>query len=85
MDKFWELVGQSVIVQGLVTLAFVITACVRMAQGEPVPELLQAALMLILGWYFGSKTQQVASSVATRRIKGGRDTSNSGDSGDNTS
>jgi uncharacterized membrane protein len=84
MDKFWELMEQSVIVQGLVTLVFVITACVVMVQGKPVPELLQAALMLILGWYFGSKTQQVAS-VAARKVKDGRDASRSGDSSDDTS
>ena len=83
MDKFWELMEQSVIVQGLVTLVFVVTACVIMAQGNAVPELLQAALMLILGWYFGSKTQQVAH-VAARKVKDGRNPSSSGDSGIDT-
>jgi hypothetical protein len=74
MDKFWELMEQSVIFQGIITLSFVITACYMMASGIEVPDLLQAGLMLILGWYFGAKTQLVAS-VAARKRKNGSSSS----------
>lgn len=71
MDRFWELMEQSVIFQGIITLAFVVTACVMMVNGQTVPDLLQAGLMLILGWYFGAKTQQVANATA-RKVRDGR-------------
>jgi len=58
MVKFWELLQESVIVQALITLALVITTCYLVATGRDVPELLSTSLMLVLGFYFGSKTQQ---------------------------
>jgi len=58
MEKFWDLVAQSVIVQGLVTLSLV-GACIYLAiVGQPIPELITNATMLALGFYFGSKSQQ---------------------------
>jgi len=61
MQKFWELLQESVIVQAIITLALVATACYMVATGQDVPELLSTALMLVLGFYFGSKTQQAIS------------------------
>lgn len=58
MDKFWQLFQESVIVQALITLALVATFCYMLATGQTVPELLSTAMMLVLGFYFGSKTQQ---------------------------
>ena len=58
MDTFWKLFQESVIVQALITLALVITTCYLVATGQDVPELLSTALMLVLGFYFGSKVQQ---------------------------
>jgi len=57
MAKFWELLQESVIVQALITLALVITTCYLVATGQDVPELLSTAMMLVLGFYFGSKVQ----------------------------
>jgi hypothetical protein len=59
MDKFWKLFEESVIVQAIITLALVVTTCILVGQGKPVPELLASGLMLVLGFYFGSKTQQM--------------------------
>lgn len=58
MDRFWKLFEESVIVQALITLALVTVVCYLFATGRPIPELLSSALMLVLGFYFGSKTQQ---------------------------
>jgi membrane-bound ClpP family serine protease len=58
MQKFWELFRESVIVQALITLCLVGTVCYLVATGQEVPELLSTALMLVLGFYFGSKVQQ---------------------------
>jgi len=58
VDKFWQLLQESVIVQALITLTLVATVCYMVATGQDIPELLSTALMLVLGFYFGSKTQQ---------------------------
>lgn len=57
MDKFLDLLRESVIVQSTVTLALVITLCVMFATGRPVPDLLAQTTLLVIGYWFGSKTQ----------------------------
>jgi len=66
MAKFWELFQESVIVQAAITLALVLTVCYLVATGQEVPELLSTALMLVLGFYFGSKAQQQITKFAGR-------------------
>lgn len=67
MDKFWDLLQTSTLVQGLVTITFV-WACVYMAcTGRPIPAEMWTATMVALGFYFGSKSQQVIN--ASRRNK----------------
>lgn len=58
MDKFVELLRESVLVQGIITLVLVGVACYLLIVGRPVPELLASMLMLVLGFYFGTKSQQ---------------------------
>lgn len=61
MEKFWDLLKESVIVQGVLTLALagaVIYLCVI---GQSVPDLLANAFLLVIGFYFGSKVQQAIS------------------------
>ncbi len=60
MQRFWELVKSSVIVQGTVTLALVTTTCYLYATGQTVPESLLSLDGLVIGFFFGSKIQQVA-------------------------
>jgi hypothetical protein len=57
MDRFLELLKESVIVQGLITLCFVGTACYLWAIGRPIPGELLSVLGLVLGYYFGAKSQ----------------------------
>lgn len=58
MDTFWKLLQESVIVQALITLVLVIAVCYLAVTNQPVPDLLSTSLMLVLGFYFGQKTQQ---------------------------
>lgn len=60
MTKFWELVKSSVIVQGTVTLVLVGTTCYLYASGQDVPESLLSLDGLVIGFFFGSKSQQIA-------------------------
>ena len=57
MDKFLDLLRESVIVQSTVTLALVITLCVMFVTGRPVPDLLAWITTAVIGFWFGSKTQ----------------------------
>ncbi len=58
MNTFYLLMKQSVIVQALITLIIVSTISYLYIAGRPVPNDLINIVVLILGFYFGSKTQQ---------------------------
>lgn len=58
MAQFWQLLKESVIVQGLVTLALVGTTCYLYATGKPVPDTLLSLDSLAIGFFFGAKVQQ---------------------------
>ena len=58
MDKFWEYLEKSILVQASVTLIFVVTTCYLWVTGRPIPTLLAGTLGTVLGFWFGSKTQQ---------------------------
>jgi len=55
--RFLDLLERSVIVQGLVTVGFVATAMVLYVRGDEVPMALQNVIVLVLGFWFGTKTQ----------------------------
>jgi len=58
MERFWQLFEESVIVQACIALAMVITICAMVVLGRDIPDLMTNALMLVLGFYFGSKSEQ---------------------------
>jgi hypothetical protein len=58
MDRFLDLLAQSVIVQGLVTLLLVAVCSTLALQSKEIPALISDATLLALGYYFGSKAQQ---------------------------
>jgi hypothetical protein len=53
-----ELLRESVLIQALITFVFVAAASWIAATGGSVPDWMIQALMLILGFYFGSKTER---------------------------
>lgn len=57
MERFWDLMAESVIVQGLLTLG--VTACVFIAifSAIEVPKEVWTLLGLAWGFYFGGKSQ----------------------------
>ena len=58
MSTFYLLMKQSVIVQALITLIIVSTISYLYIVGRNVPNDLINIVVLILGFYFGSKSQQ---------------------------
>jgi len=60
------LLRESVLVQALITLVLVVATSVMAVRGQNPPEWLVQALMLILGFYFGSKTERAVSRYVHR-------------------
>lgn len=58
MRRFWDMVRDSTIVQGAITLAVVGVTCYLWATGQPIPQDLWTADSIILGFFFGAKVQQ---------------------------
>lgn len=56
MAKFWELLEESVLMQGIMTLGLLGTIIYLVVKGQPVPDILTNGFLLILGFYFGSKS-----------------------------
>lgn len=59
MDKFWDLLRESVIIQGIIVIMILGLIAYLLGTGQEVPEPLWSAMLLILGFFFGSKVQQV--------------------------
>lgn len=58
VNKFWDLLKSSVIVQGVVTIMFCGTACYLYATGQEIPESLVYFVSGVIGFFFGAKIQQ---------------------------
>lgn len=70
MDTFVRLLEKSVLVQGLITAAFVVTTCYLWATGQPVPDQLWTANTIVIGFFFGAKTQQSVTNFSQRNKRG---------------
>lgn len=69
MNKIGELLGTSVLVSGAISLIFVVTVCYLAIIGQPVPELLNNATMIVVGFFFG-KGAQLTVQRAEKKLKG---------------
>ena len=59
MSKFWELFGKNVIITSSIALILLITACYLWATGQVLPDGLNYCLVLVLGYFFGAKTESI--------------------------
>ena len=66
MDKFWQLLEESVIVQGVMTLMVWGAIIYLVVVGKPVPDILSAGGMGIMGFWFGSKVTSSAQAMALK-------------------
>jgi uncharacterized membrane protein YfcA len=62
MRTLWDLFAESVIIQGLLALLTVGAIIGLLFQGREVPKELWALAGIIIGFYFGAKTQQAVQS-----------------------
>lgn len=58
MNWFYDLLKSSVLVQALIALGTLSVILYLYATNQQVPETLVNVFLIILGFYFGSKTQQ---------------------------
>lgn len=63
---FWDLFAESVIIQGILTLAVVGTICYLVILGKPIPEIMVNLSGLIVGFWFGSKVTRTTSNLLRR-------------------
>lgn len=73
MDRFWDLLERSVIVQALLTLIFACVVCAMLLMGRPVAQEVWIAFGAILGFWFGTKSQAEASHLANKMIDKGKE------------
>ena len=59
MTNFWDLLKESVIIQGTITLLLIITICYLAIANQPVPTFLQDTTALVIGFWFGAKVQNL--------------------------
>lgn len=69
MNTFWRLFEESIVVQSLITLALVLAVIYMIVTGQQIPDILASALMLVLGFYFGSKVEQQVHVAVARRTQ----------------
>jgi len=58
MDRFFDLLEKNTLVSSFIAAAMVITACVLWGMQIPIPKPLETALMLVLGYFLGSKIER---------------------------
>ena len=63
MDKFWELLKESVILQAVLTVGIWGAVITMTVQEKQVPEFLLNAAYIVLGFYFGSKLRMAQGTI----------------------
>lgn len=67
MPLLVALLRESVLVQGLITFALVATTCYLWATGQKVPNELWTANTIVMGFFFGAKSQQAVANLRQRK------------------
>jgi hypothetical protein len=68
VDDFWSLFRESVIVQALLALMTTMAIIYALLQGITIPNDLWAIWGIIMGYYFGSKTQMAVNGTLQKVI-----------------
>ena len=59
-SKFWDLLEQSVLTSGVISVMLIGSVCYLSVTGAPIPDLLTVATSVILGFFFGAKVEASA-------------------------
>lgn len=66
MNRFFDLLEQSTLISGIIALGLVGTSCYLAITGQPIPDMLAAATMAVVGFFFGAKTEKSATSLSPK-------------------
>jgi len=56
LDRFWTALEKSVLISGFISVAVVGAVVFLSVTGQPIPELLGNACLIVVGFFFGSKS-----------------------------
>ena len=62
-EIFWTLLRESAVVRTTITVLLLATVIILVVQGQPVPDSVDRSMMLILGFYFGTKSNAAVRSA----------------------
>jgi len=63
MNRFWDLLEKSTLVSGFIAVSFTAAIVYLSITGRPIPDLLGNAALIIVGFFFGAKSNQSAISA----------------------
>ena len=66
MERFWELLEESVILQATLTIIMAVLIAVLVLTGREIPDIVSTSFAVVLGFYFGAKTEQKAKALASK-------------------
>ena len=66
MDRFWTLLEKSTLVSGTIALGVVGAIIYLACTNQPIPDLLSNAALIIIGFFFGAKTQGMGQQAVER-------------------
>lgn len=58
VERFWQMLKDSIITQSTITIIIVGTTCYMIATERTVPELLAYLTTTVVGFFFGAKSKQ---------------------------
>jgi len=67
MDRFWNALEKSIIVSGFIATTVTGSIVYLSVTGQPIPELLGNAALIIIGFFFGSKAMSVGMTRSTTK------------------
>lgn len=73
LTTFWDLLRESVIIQGLLTVGLWSAILYMAVTGQPIPDILTGGGYAILGFWFGTKVQTAIHAGATAVAKASAD------------
>jgi biotin transporter BioY len=67
LDRLLDMLEKSTLISGIIATGLIGAVIYLSIVNQPIPELLQNAALIIVGFFFGAKTQNSASIAALKR------------------
>lgn len=67
VNRLFDAFEKNLLVSSSIAAAMVITACIMWSSGVDIPKPLETCLMLVLGYFLGSKAERASRTRSERR------------------